>query len=68
MQRESPPLADGAPPDEELREAVRKLRNGRAGGGSGMRAEDIKSWLRDVEREEEAEKEGEEGHEGAGDT
>ena len=33
-----------------------------------MRAEDIKSWLRGVEREEEAENEGKEGHEGAGDT
>ena len=33
-----------------------------------MRAEDIKLWLRGMEREEEAEREGEEGHEGAGDT
>ena len=69
MQRESPPpLADGAPPDAELREAVKKLRNGRAGDGSDMWAEDIKSWLRGMEREEEAERKGKEGHEGDGDT
>ena len=37
-----PPLADGTPSDAELRAAVKKLRNGRAGGGSTMRAEDLK--------------------------
>ena len=63
-----PPLADGAPPDSELRAAVNKPRNGRAGDGSKMRAEDLKAWLRGMEREEKAAKEGEEGHEEAGDT
>ena len=32
-----------------------------------MRVEDFKDWLAGAEREEEAEKEGEEGHEGRGD-
>merc|ERR1711906_12899 len=41
-----PPLAYGAPSDSELRMAVKKLRNGRTGGGSNMRAEDLKAWLR----------------------
>ena len=68
MQRKSSTLADGAPPDAELRTAVKKLRNGRVGGGSTMRAEDLKSWLQGVEREEEAAREGEEGHEGPGNT
>ena len=68
MQRKLSPLADGAPPDAEMRAAVKKLRSGRAGGGSTMRAEDLKAWLRGMAREEEAAKEGEEGHEGAGDT
>ena len=51
------------PLDAELRAAVKKLRNGRAGGESTMRAEDIKSWLRGMEREEEATKKGKEGFE-----
>ena len=33
-----------------------------------IRAEDLNAWLRGMEREEKAVKEGEEGHEGAGDT
>ena len=66
--KSSPPLAYDAPPDAELTAAVKKLRNERTGGGSNMRAEDIKSWLRGMEREEKAAKEGEEAHEGAGDT
>jgi hypothetical protein len=40
------------PTDGELREAVRELTNGRAGGASGMRAEDVKAWLRGVQLEE----------------
>ena len=56
-----PPLADGAPPDAELRVAVKNLRNGRTGGGSNMQTEDIKSWLRGMERDEKAANEGEEG-------
>ena len=41
-------ITDGAPTDGELREAVTDLTNGRAGGASGMRAEDVKAWLRGV--------------------
>ena len=63
-----PPLADGTPPDAELRAAVKKLRNGRTDDGSNMRAEDIKSWLRGMGWEKKAAKEGKEGHKGAGDT
>ena len=33
-----------------------------------MRAEDIKSWMQGMEREEEAAKKGKEGFEGVGDT
>ena len=33
-----------------------------------MQAEDLKAWLKGVEREEKATKEGVEGQEGAGDT
>ena len=43
---------DGVPPDEEIRGVARDLRNGRAGGASYMRAEDVKSWLRGIEAEE----------------
>ena len=53
--------------DAELLAAVKKLRNGHASGGSTMWAEDLKSWLRGMEREEKAAKEGEEGYERAGD-
>ena len=63
-----PRLEDGAPSDEELRIVVKKLRNGRTGGASTMRAEDIKAWLAGIKREEEAAKKGDEGQEGAGDT
>ena len=52
----------------EIRTAVKALRNGRTGGGSMMRAEHLKAWLRREEEEEAAEKEGTEGLEGAGDT
>ena len=41
--------------------------NGRSGGASRMRAEDLKEWLRDTEEEEKARKKGEEGVAGAGD-
>jgi hypothetical protein len=46
------PIEDGAPTEGELREAVKDLTNGRAGGASGIRAEDVKAWLRDVQLEE----------------
>ena len=52
---------DDVPEDREIRGAVRKLRNGRAGGSSGIRAEDLKRWLRDAEVEEDEETEGGDG-------
>ena len=54
---------DEAPSDAEIREAAKRCGNGRAGGGSRMRAEDLRKWLRGAELEEEKE-----GYEGAGDT
>ena len=48
--------------DGLLREVVKKLKNDRAKGAAGMRADDLKSWLAAVVAEEE------EGKEGAGDT
>ena len=57
-------VKDDTPSDGEIRDAVRKLRNGRAGGASKMKAEDIKGWLRGLLREEKEE----EGEEDAGDN
>ena len=59
-------VEDDAPSDALLREVVGALKNDRAKGAAGMRAEDLKSWLAGVEAEEEQEEEG--GKEGAGDT
>jgi hypothetical protein len=47
---------DEIPTDGEIREAVKSLRNGRAGGLGGMRAEHLKRWCRDVEEEEREDK------------
>ena len=38
-------IRDETPEDAEVREVVRNLRNGRAGGDSKIRAEHIKDWL-----------------------
>ena len=65
---ERPSQDDSAPGCDEVRRAVRGLNNGRAGGATSMRAEDLKCWLRGMEAEERAEREGEEGHAGKGDT
>jgi exonuclease III len=54
-------VIDDCPEDAVIREVVKCLRNGRAGGASRMRAEDIKGWLRGIIEEEE------DGREGAGD-
>ena len=48
------PIPDAVPSEWEIREAVARLKNGRTGGASGMRAEGIKGWLRGAVREEEA--------------
>ena len=37
-------VRDDSPDDTEIRAAVQKLSNGRAGGASKIRAEDIKDW------------------------
>ena len=57
-------VEDACPGDVELRDVVRGLRNGRAGGTRGIWAETIKGWLRGMEREEWEE----EGKAGAGDA
>ena len=57
-------VAYACPGDVELRDVVRGLQNGRAGGTSGIRAETIKGWLRGMEREEKEE----DGNTGAGDA
>jgi hypothetical protein len=46
------PVEDGTPTDKELREVVKELTNGRARGTSGMRAVDVKAWLRGIQLEE----------------
>ena len=51
----------------EIRAAVKKLRNGRPGGGTMMRAEEIKAWLTRAKEGEEAEAVGTKGLEGAAD-
>ena len=36
---------DSVPTEDEIEEAVKKLRRNRSGGPSGMRAEHLKGWL-----------------------
>ena len=50
-------VKDGVPPDAEWRTAVGNRTNGRTGGASFIRAEDMKGWLRGVEREEDPDEE-----------
>ena len=47
-------LPDEAPLDREIKAAVKTLRNWRMGGGTMMRAEDMKVWLVRAKEEEEA--------------
>ena len=54
-------ILDSTPSDDEIRAAVKKSTNGRAGGASRMRAEHLKTWLAGMEREEDPEQHGEEG-------
>eukprot|EP00978_Attheya_sp_CCMP212_P028132 scaffold96327_cov32-Attheya_sp.AAC.1 len=44
-------VSDEIPEMEEIAEAVRKLRNNRAGGPSGIRGEHLKGWLAKAELE-----------------
>jgi len=55
-----------APEEVEIRGVVRGMRNGRAGGASGIRAEHMKEWLRDAVLEKEKEAEDIEGFAGKG--
>ena len=58
-------IQDGTPTESEIASVVRgKLRNGRAGGASGLKAEHIKGWLRGADEEDK----GLAGSEGKGDT
>jgi hypothetical protein len=50
-------ISDDMPTDSEVRTVVRGLRNGRAGGATGMKAEHIKVWLDKIPREEKAARE-----------
>ena len=44
-------IAEGPLEGEEITAEVRKIRTGRAGGPSGMKAEHHKTWLREATRE-----------------
>jgi hypothetical protein len=50
-------IDDEAPSDSEIRAAVQRLSNGRAGGASFMRAEHMKEWLRGQKEEEQEDEE-----------
>ncbi len=52
IQVDPAPANDAAPMDGELRMVVGQLRNGRAVGATGMKAEHLKEWLADVTQEE----------------
>jgi hypothetical protein len=56
------PVSDSPPTNHEIQEVVGKLRNCRAAGATGMKAEYLKEWPRGIRREE-----AEDGVEGAGD-
>ena len=45
-------VEDGVPTEAEVKWAVKRLRNNRAGGTSRMRAEDLKGWLAAARRGE----------------
>ena len=55
------------PPDKELGRFTKRRGNNKSRGNSSMRVEDLKDWLANTKRKEEAEKGGEEWHEGWGD-
>ena len=45
-------VKDLVPEEGEIEWAVKRLRNNRSGGASRMRAEHIKGWLTEAQREE----------------
>ena len=51
-------IDDSVPMEDEVEEAVKKLRRNRSGGPSGIRAENIKGWLAAARRGGMAEKQG----------
>ena len=53
-------IDDSVPTEDEIPEAVKKLRRNRAGGASGMRAEHLQGWLAAAKRGQMAEEKGEE--------
>ena len=46
-------IYDSVPKEPEIQVVVKAMRNGRAGGASGIKAEHMKQWLRDMMQEEE---------------
>ena len=44
-------VEDGVPEESDITQVVRGLKEGRAGGPSGMQVEDVKGWLREASRE-----------------
>ena len=55
---------DLVPTEDEIEDAVKKLRRNRLGGPSGMRAEHLKGWLASSNRGKQAVEKGEEKTEG----
>ena len=53
-------IDDSVPTEDEIAEAVKKLRRNRSGGPSRIRAEHLKGWLAAAKRGELAEEKGEE--------
>ena len=51
---------DSAPMEDEIEDAVKKLRRNRSGGPLGMRAEHLKGWLAASNRGKQAAEKGEE--------
>ena len=45
------PINDEIPTEDEIARAVRGLKNGKAAGPSGLKAEHLKTWLKAAERE-----------------
>jgi hypothetical protein len=61
-------ISDDMPTDSEIQKVVGGLRNGQAGGATGMKAMHIKVWLDEIKPEEKAamENNGREADPGAG--
>ena len=53
-------IDDSVPTEDDISEAVKKLRRNRSGGLSGIRAEHLKGWLVAAKRGKMSEEKGEE--------